>query len=685
MKSKKDEFIPNARIVQGDKYDYSKVEYKDNKTKVCLICPEHGEFWIAPSSHLKGGGCPKCANEKQTKTLDKFIEEARQVHGDKFDYSKVEYINNKTKLCIICPKHGEFWQVPHKHLTGQGCPDCRKNSKVTFEEVLERAKAVHGDRYDYSKAEYTVLANKVTIIDTKCGREFQQSFKNHLKGRGCPYCGLYKNKKRKDTDKFIEEARQVHGDKYDYSKVEYNKAREKVCIICPRHGEFWQTASSHLLGCGCPKCGDELSGAARLLTTSDFIERAIKVHGNRYDYSKTNYVNAKEEVCITCPEHGDFWQVAGRHLQGCGCQVCGGTRKSNTEEFVDKARKLHKNKYDYSKVEYVRAVEKVCIICPEHGEFWMTPNDHLMGSGCPSCSCCYSKPELDIYDFVKTICNDAELCNRTILKGLELDVYIPSKKIAIEYDGLYWHSEENGKGANYHLNKTEMCAKQGIQLIHVFEDEWLEKPEIVKSRLMNILGVTVNVIYARKCGVYVVNGGIAQKFLEGNHIQGRCKGMYHYGLYYDGELVSLMTFGKMRQQRKYHTDYDSCYELLRFCSKLNTNVVGAAGKLLKAFLRDLKPSEVISYADKRWSQGNLYKQLGFEHTHNSRPNYFYVVAQRRENRFKYRKGELVKEGYDPNKSEREIMLERGIYRIYDCGTMVFKLKCDGGQENTGVH
>ena len=135
-----------------------------------------------------------------------------------------------------------------------------------------------------------------------------------------------------------------------------------------------------------------------------------------------------------------------------------------------------------------------------------------------------------------------------------------------------------------------------------------------------------------------------------------------------------MTFGYTRQQRKYNKDYNNTYELLRFCNKLNTNVIGGASKLLKHFIDDIKPNEIITYADKRWSIGNLYETLGFVHTHDSRPNYFYTFGQKRENRFKYRKGQLIKQGFDKEKSEHEIMLERGIYRIYDCGTMVYKWK-----------
>ena len=195
-------------------------------------------------------------------TTEEFIKKARQVHGDKYDYSKVEYVNACTKVCIICPIHGEFWQSPTNHLRGKGC--------------------------------------------SKCSGKYEPS-----------------------TEEFIEKARKVHGDKYDYSKVEYANAREKVCIICKEHGEFWQKPRNHLSGNGCPKCGLELRTLKRILTTEEFIEKARKVHGDKYDYSKTEYVYAKEKVCIICPHHGEFWQKSSNHLNGKGCPKCSSSKMEN--------------------------------------------------------------------------------------------------------------------------------------------------------------------------------------------------------------------------------------------------------------------------------------------------------------------------------------------------------------------
>ena len=244
------QFIEKAKQVHGDKYDYSKVEYVNNHTKVCIICPKHGEFWQKPAHHVnRGDGCPSCRKNKKL-TQDEFIEKAKQVHGDKYDYSKVDYINNQIKVCIICPKHGEFWQSPHNHMSGAGCPEC-SNSYCDTEKFIEKAKQVHGDEFDYSLVSYKDAFFKVELVCNKCGEHFFVSPNNHLNGTKCPKCSWHiKN----TTEQFVEKAKQVHGNKYDYSKVKYKTTEEKVCIICPKHGEFWQSPHNHLHGQGCPAC-----------------------------------------------------------------------------------------------------------------------------------------------------------------------------------------------------------------------------------------------------------------------------------------------------------------------------------------------------------------------------------------------------------------------------------------------
>ena len=274
-----------------------------------------------------------------------------------------------------------------------------------------------------------------------------------------------------------------------------------------------------------------------------------------------------------------------------------------------------------------------------------------------------SKEETEVLDYIKSIyTGDVESNNRTILNGKELDIYIPEKKLAFEYDGLYWHNELN-KSNNYHIDKTNNCEAQGIQLIHIFEDEWLYKQDIVKSRIKGLLGQNER-IFARKCNIKEVSSSDSFAFLEQNHIQGGINSKYRYGLYYNDELVSLMTIGKSR--------FANEFELHRFCNKLNTNVVGGASRLFKHFLTDHSEiTKIISFADRRWSTGKLYEALNFSNREITPPAYYYVINGKRYNRINFQKHKLIAEGYDPNLSEHEIMLQREIYRIYDCGNLKY--------------
>ena len=308
-------------------------------------------------------------------TTEQFIEKARKVHGDKYDYSLTKYIGRHYKLKITCPEHGEFEQVAGTHLNGSKCKLCprKKYKESTTEKFIEKARKVHGDKYDYSLVEYIGCMDKVKIICSKHG-VFEQVASTHLSGSGCVNCP----RKKSTTEKFIEKARKLHGDKYDYSLVNYISAVDKVQIICAEHGVFEQVASTHLSGSGCVKC------SKNLITKKQFIEKAREVHGDKYDYSLTEFTNWNSKTKIICPEHGEFEQVPSTHLRGGnGCKGCYGV---TTEKFIKKARKVHGDKYDYSMVEYVHGKTKVKIICPQHGEFEQTPRGHLIGGGCKDCA-----------------------------------------------------------------------------------------------------------------------------------------------------------------------------------------------------------------------------------------------------------------------------------------------------------
>lgn len=269
-----------------------------------------------------------------------------------------------------------------------------------------------------------------------------------------------------------------------------------------------------------------------------------------------------------------------------------------------------------------------------------------------------SQEEKLIVDWIKSLSIDVIERDRTF--GVELDIYIPSKKIAIEFNGLYWHSELY-KDKYSHLNKTNICKQNGIDLIHIWEDDWLYKKDIIKSILLNRFSLIRERIWARKCDLKLVSNSDKDDFLIRNHIQGKCKSTYNLGLYSDGELVSLMTFGKRS------INGNNEFELLRFCNKINISVVGSASKLFKYFINNYNSNIITSFADVSQFTGELYKKLGFRYLHRSDPNYWWVVDGVRHHRFSFNKKRLVKEGFDPTNTEVEIMYGRGFYRIFGCG------------------
>ena len=252
------------------------------------------------------------------------------------------------------------------------------------------------------------------------------------------------------------------------------------------------------------------------------------------------------------------------------------------------------------------------------------------------------------------------------ISNKEIDVFVNGMNVGFEFNGLHWHNEKY-KENNYHIDKTNFFLNEGIQLIHIYEDDWDNKREIVKSRIKNLLGCVDKKIYARKCNVVELSPKKYKDFINKNHIQGSVNAKIKLGLEYEGELVSVMSFGKKRKVLGQSSE-EGVWEMLRFCNKLNTIVVGGASKLFKHFIKIYNPKEVISYADRSWSMGNLYEKLGFEFLYDTKPNYYYIIDKMRFYRYNFRKDKLVSEGFDPNKSEREIMLERGIYRIYDSGS-----------------
>ncbi len=273
--------------------------------------------------------------------------------------------------------------------------------KVTLQEFIKRAVAIHGNKYDYSLVTHiATMRQKITIIcDTH--DTFEQTPEAHTKNKqGCPLCAFTKNRRTHSAETFIEACKQIHGDKYDYSKVIYTNKDAKVTIICKIHGEFDQCANSHKRGSGCKKCTSLLGSKIVKWNTETFIEACQQIHGDMYIYDQVNYTKGTDNIIIECKIHGEFKQRAKNHLHlGHGCPKCGlkngaDKQRFSLSTFIDKANKVHKNQYDYSKVIYSSCDNNVIIICSQHGEYKQTPYNHInMEHGCSKCAINQSRME----------------------------------------------------------------------------------------------------------------------------------------------------------------------------------------------------------------------------------------------------------------------------------------------------
>jgi len=297
-------------------------------------------------------------------TTKTFIEKAKQVHGDKYDYSLVDYTGTENKVKIICSKHGEFEQTPHKHLQKSGCQICGGNKKYITKTFIEKSKEIHGDKYEYSLVEYKNISTKIKVICRKHGI-FNQLPYNHIHRKsGCRICT---NTEKYTTKTFIERSKQVHGDRYDYSLVEYKNNRTKVKIGCKIHGVFEQEPKSHIKGQNCLKC----SHLDSFLTIGDFIEKSNKIHNYLYLYNKVKFNNTKSKIIITCKIHGDYIQIVNDHLNGHGCPICNNSKGEQkimnflknksisfiNEKIFENCKNIKKLKFDFYLPEYNICIE----------------------------------------------------------------------------------------------------------------------------------------------------------------------------------------------------------------------------------------------------------------------------------------------------------------------------------------
>jgi hypothetical protein len=373
------------------------------------------------TGHMRGGGCTCETKVRGPRTTpESFVKKAEVVHGNKYDYSETIFVKSSIPVKIICPSHGLFLQRPGGHLFGAGCPKCglikvAKSKSVTTDEFLDRFRKVHGERYDYSLVEIKGCMEKIDIICPEHGI-FKKTPSKHVSGQGCPECSrvLKNQEKSMTTEDFVKKATEVYGSKYDYSLSKYTRSCIKIKIICPKHGVFEQTPNNHLMGYECMKCSIEQNAENRRSNSEEFIVKAKKVHGDKYDYSKVCYFDNRTKIVIVCPLHGEFIQEPSSHLNDRGCPLC------------------HES----------RGERKVALYLGSHGILYQRQKKF---AGC------------------------------RYRRKLSFDFFLPAYNMCIEFDGrqhffpskYFGGAEEFDRTVKVDKIKSDFCSSNGINLVRV--------------------------------------------------------------------------------------------------------------------------------------------------------------------------------------------------------------------------
>jgi len=541
--------------------------------------------------------------------------ELEAVHGKRFVYDLNGIQNRVSTIPIICPEHGLFQQTIYRHLTSKhGCPKCSRISAVEntskgFPYFQEKIEGRYPGEFDFSNPEYTKASERFFLTHIPCGTRASYLYEVLIRkdSVSCRVC-TPRGTKAISQDDCEKRFRQVHGETYDYDFSTYKNATTKMSMICREHGVFEQTPMSHWNGHGCQKCGVEKMVDENRLPRHVLQERAYSRWGDAFEYDWESFITTNHKMRIFCKKN-------------------------------------------------------------DHGWFTQSAGDHLAGHGCRKCVSAQSTPETEILEFIASRGLEA-IHGYRMQNNKEIDIYLPSLRLGIEYDGLYYHSSAFNKDKNYHLKKTLDAAKEGIRVIHIFEDEWVYSRSKVESILsMNLKIYSGQKIFARNTSVVGVPWSEAKAFLEEFHLQGAGAAATCVGLISQGQVVAVMGFR--------NTGIPCEVELIRFVSR--GQIVGGFSKLLRAYLKDQESkgtalSRVVSFSDTRWSLGDVYEKNGFQVEYEIPPDYMYTRGMRRFHKrgfqhqylkAKFDKGELP--FYDPEETELVNCEKNHYYQIWDCG------------------
>lgn len=528
-----------------------------------------------------------------------FLTRAKLFHRDKYDYFLMEYINVKTKIKIICPKHGLFFQTPDAHFRS-GCK--------------------------------------------KCGTESA-----HLK-------------QRSNTLDFVEKAKKIHKDFYNYSRVDYIANDKKVIITCKLHGDFSQSPANHLIGKGCSECNKEKLRKKFAKTTDNFINESKSKFKDFFDYSSTVYCSGRIPVEIKCPVHGIFKINPYYHLKSnYGCTKCGrvagGVFKQKGNDFYIKAFTYkHGKKYIYPNLDnlVLKRANKINVICPIHGLFTVSVSNHLAGNGCIKCAYKNTKIELSIQKILKEININFIEKDRIVIRPKELDIFIPNYNLAIDCHGIYWHSNKTKKGQFYHLNKTEKCNQKQTKLIQLFETEIISKSKPIKHLIRKNLNKLKYFIDGLSCNIKIVNIDDKVKFLTKYYLFGDHDSDINIGLFKNNRLVCLLSANKVK------TDL---FEITSFVEMYNFNIGSGFEVLLNFFESNYYPKTIIIKLDRRIYCEKDFLKYGFNLHKYIGPRLLIYDYKNKNKLLTY---------YQMKKNIDKIKNIKQWVRIYDCGLIVLK-------------
>lgn len=459
-------------------------------------------------------------------------------------------------------------------------------------------------------------------------------------------------------------------------KFIYVNAQTKSTVTCEVHGDLLMLPNKLKVGQGCGKCKASKLSLRFIFTQEQALCRNHEAHGNLYTYERFIYQGNNVPAIITCRSHGDYLQAPEKHWSGRHCPQCSketyvAWNKRSSLDTKTQANDVHYNRYLYlDERGYENCKEYRDVTCNDHGAFSVTMDNHInFRSGCPKCSGQISLAELDLKKYVESLGLKC-VSSFKLPSNKHIDIFIPSLNIGIEYNGLYFPSEEK-RPIRYHLEKHNEALSQGITLIQVFEDEYLNKRKIVLDCLSTKLGTLTTSTYARNLLLEEIPKALADKFFEETHLQGATGSTSKtWGLRGEAGIVVAMSFSPSNVA-------DNQVELTRFASK--GRVVGGFSRLLKAAVSTFQLEgylEIVSFSDNRWSDGRVYLTNGFTNTSDVPPNYWWCKGSRRFHKrgFQRKYLEAKLEVFNPELSEAENCQANGYFKVWDAGLKKWSLQ-----------